>query len=246
MANSSIQTLNATDHMPLRVVTDYGHQLGDGIGYAITYPIEFRDIQACYPILFSKDSNTGAFFPVALLGTRPDENLFLDNSTWNAPYIPATVRRHPFLISSPEDDRASTDLVILIDTAHPKVNAEAGQVLFDEAGAQTPFLKDAAALLNQIHSGLSHSKEFMTALLEHDLLEPITISFTLDDGTDCNLNQFYGIAEEQLFKLSGKVLEQLNQNGFLQPAYMAIASMSRLRTIIEAKNRQINEMAAPR
>jgi hypothetical protein len=48
---------------------------------------------------------------------------------------------------------------------------------------------------------------------------------------------FYSIAEEQLYQLKGDVLASLNQAGFLQPVFMAVASLSRVRDIIERRNR---------
>ncbi len=48
---------------------------------------------------------------------------------------------------------------------------------------------------------------------------------------------FYCIAEERLYKLKGDVLESLNEAGYLQPVFMAVASLSRIREIIERRNR---------
>ena len=52
----------------------------DAVMYVMTYPMEFRDIQSCYPILFTKDPNTGSFFSAAVLGFEADQNLFLQGN----------------------------------------------------------------------------------------------------------------------------------------------------------------------
>jgi hypothetical protein len=60
---SQYQTLNREKHRRLRVRTGYGAALGDAVMYVMTYPMEFRDIQGCYPILFTKDPNTAVSLP---------------------------------------------------------------------------------------------------------------------------------------------------------------------------------------
>ena len=74
---SQYEILSKESHRHLRIKTGYSRELGDAVMYAMTYPMEFRDIQNCYPILFTKDPNTGGFFAAALLGLEPDQNLFL-------------------------------------------------------------------------------------------------------------------------------------------------------------------------
>ena len=52
------EILSKEKHRQLRVKTGYGRALGDAAMYAMTYPMEFRDNQGCYPILFTKDQDT--------------------------------------------------------------------------------------------------------------------------------------------------------------------------------------------
>ncbi len=48
--------------------------------------------------------------PAVLLGIRDQENLYVDdNGAWNAKYIPAFVRRYPFVFSS--QDKNTFNLV---------------------------------------------------------------------------------------------------------------------------------------
>ena len=88
---SQYEVLNKDKHRQLRIKTGYSAALGDAVMYAMTYPMEFRDIQSCYPILFTKDPNTGVFFAAAVLGFEADQNLFLQDNSWDASYIPAVI-----------------------------------------------------------------------------------------------------------------------------------------------------------
>ena len=89
--------LNNIDHKDLRIDTRRSAALGDDVAFAATFPAEFRDLQAYYPIVFRKDAN-GTLSPVALLGFQEGHNLFLEGERWNAAYLPLAIERNPFLI----------------------------------------------------------------------------------------------------------------------------------------------------
>lgn len=233
---SQYEVLDREKHRDLRIKTGYGAALGDAVRYVMTYPLEFRDIQSCYPILFTKDSNTGGFFAAAVLGFAADQNLFLQDDGWDAAYIPAMVQRQPFLIARRENVDNATPVVSL-DLDHPRVSQDAGEALFDSEGNATEFLNQKIALLDKLHHGLQHGSGFIETLLQHDLLEQVTLDFAFNDGSKESVQGFYCIAEERLYQLKGNVLESLNQAGYLQPVFMAVASMSRMRDVIERRNR---------
>src|SRR5690606_7146429 len=89
--------LNNSDHRALRIDTRRCAALGDDVSFAATFPAEFRDLQAHYPIVFRQDAS-GTLFPVALLGFQEGHNLFLDGERWDAPCLPLAIERQPFLI----------------------------------------------------------------------------------------------------------------------------------------------------
>ena len=202
----------------------------------MTYPMEFRDIQGCYPILFTKDPNTGGFFAAAVLGLEAGQNLFLQDDRWDATYVPIMVQRQPFLIATGGggDDKPP---VVSLDLAHPRVSQDEGEALFDGEGEPSEFLKKKIGLLDKVHRGLQHGSGFIDTLLQHQLLEQIVLDLAFTDGGKKTLQGFYCIAEERLYQLKGDVLESLHQAGYLQPVFMAVASLSRVRDLIERRNR---------
>src|SRR5688572_29174625 len=106
--------LNNIEHKDLKVITERGAKYGDDIMYAFTFPAEFRDLQAHYPIVFHKSADGTGFDAVALLGFQDGENLFLENGSWDCSYIPLTVERQPFMIG-----RAGEELMVHIDLDNP-------------------------------------------------------------------------------------------------------------------------------
>lgn len=127
MSNYTI--LNNNVHKDLRVNTMRSAEYGDNIMYTMTFPMEFRDIQSCYPIFFCKDPESGQLYPAALLGFEQDQNLFLSDSGWDATYIPLMVRRHPFLIgfqADPDGAEGATKPVVSIDSDSPRLIEASG------------------------------------------------------------------------------------------------------------------------
>jgi hypothetical protein len=245
---SNYKILNNDVHKDLRVNTSRSAQLGDNIMYTMTFPMEFRDIQSCYPIFFCKDPESGQLYPAALLGFEQDQNLFLSDSGWDATYIPLMVRRHPFLIgfqADPDGSEAAIKPVVSIDSDNPRVihstgkDSDEGEALFNQDGTPSDFLQTSIGTLESIHRGLEHNKGFIAALLEYELLESFSLEITLNDGSNNQLKGFYTIAEEKLQSLDGDTLAKFNAQGYLQSIFMAIASFARLRPMIDKKNAQL-------
>ncbi|MCY3820481.1 MAG: SapC family protein, partial [Gammaproteobacteria bacterium] len=127
--------LNNVDHQDLRVITERSSRYGDNVMLAMTFPFEFRNVQAHYPILFQGDGD-GGYYPVVLFGFQQGENLFLDESGWHAAYVPAMIQRQPFLIGFQEQPGADRTRVLSVDMDHPRVNTEAGERLFQPLGGR--------------------------------------------------------------------------------------------------------------
>jgi len=223
--------LNNVEHKNLRVITRHGAEFGDNQMLTPTFPSEFRDVQACYPIVFRKTTDGLGFEPVALFGFQDGENLFLNNDRWDALYVPMLVERLPFQIGINGDE-----LMVHIDIDSPRVSDVEGEPVFKEHGGNTEFLERSSSMLGAIHEGLQGSPALLAALLEHELLESFVLDVELNDGSQNRLVGFYTINEDRLATLSGDAIAKLHQAGLLQPIYLAIASLSNFRALIERKN----------
>lgn len=223
--------LNNVQHHDMRIITRHSAQLGDNVMTAVTFPSEFRDVQACYPIVFRKTIDGLGFEPVALFGVEEGHNLFLDGERWDAPYIPMMVERQPFMIGISDDG-----LMVNVDLDHPRVNHTEGEAVFKPHGGHTDYLERVNSLLLAIHQGMQALPGFLAALLEHELLESFALDVELNDGSQNRLIGFYTINEDRLQALSGEAIAQLHQAGYLQPIYLVLASLSNFRMLIDRKN----------
>ena len=224
--------LNNIDHHGLRLITRRSAALGDGVMLAHTFPAEFRNLQAHYPIVFQKSADGTSFHPLALLGLQADENLFLAGETWDASYLPLAIERGPFYIGGDGDA-----LVVHVDLDSPRLSHSEGDALFLPHGGQTETLERVTSVLQALHLGLQALPAFIGALLAHDLLESFVLDVTGADGDQGRLAGFYTIHEERLAALDGPVLAQLHQAGHLEAIYMAVASLSNLRALIDRRQR---------
>ncbi|SEM17247.1 SapC protein [Pseudoxanthomonas sp. GM95] len=220
--------LNNIDHRDLRVASGRGAALGDALMSALTFPNEFRNVQAHYPIVFQKDAQ-GGFQPVALLGLEAGHNLFLHGDAWDAHYVPLAVERQPFLIGLDGEQR-----VIHIDLDHPRVRTDgSGEALFREHGGTTDYLEQVNSVLQALDQGLQGTPAFIAALLQHNLLESFVLDYALRDGSQRRLSGFYTVNEDRLAALDAAALQALSAASHLLPLYMTVASLSQFRGLIE-------------
>ncbi len=234
MTDHAILTPEA--HAELRIRTERGMDLGDAEMYAITVPSEFRQVQADYPILFRMNAERDGFVALAMFGFEAGENLYLDGGRWDAQGRPLSIDIQPFLIGgSPNDDDVKQ---VHIDMGSPRIGGGEGMRVFDETGRPTPYLEAIIDKLGALDAGYRESKHFFDALRRYELLEPLVLEVTLDDGSTNRLVGFHVIDEEKLRALDASALGDLHAGGHLMPIFMALASLANLSGLIARKNRR--------
>ena len=237
MAN--FQLLNNVVHKDLKIITERSAELGDNVWYAVTFPSEFRNLQRHYPVFFIKNPDDGQFQAVAMFGVEEGENLFLDESGWNASYIPLNIMRQPFLVGFQEQDHngeMKREPVVSVDMDNPRANTRMGEPVFLEHGGNSEYLEQVNSILNVLLVGMRSSGPFFDMLSDYNLLDSFVLDAQLHDGSEHRLAGFYTINEDVLAELSGEHLEALNEKGYLEAIYMVIASMTNLPILLEKKN----------
>lgn len=228
---TQLSLLSNTEHKDLRVITRRGAEFGDDVMAVMTFPAEFRNVQAHYPIVFAK-SKEGAFTPLALFGFKEKQNLFLTDGGWDAQYVPLMVERQPFYIGQSPNGK-----VLQIDLDSPRVSRTEGELLFKEQGGNSEYLEKAGSMLATLDQGVPTTPQFIAAIQEYDLLESFVLDIQLQDGTQFRFGGFQTVQEEKLAKLSAEALGKLHEKGFLQAVFMVVASISNFRELIARANR---------
>ena len=227
--------LTAEDHRDLRIRTERAPELGDAVMTCITVPSEFRRVQTHYPILFQLDAARDSFTALAMFGFEPGENLFLTENGWDARYRPLAIDSQPFLVGRGDGDVRQ----VHIDMASPRIGAGEGVRVFDDTGRPTPYLERIADQLRALDTDYVASADFFAALRRYELLEPLTMDVTLDDGSKNRLVGYHVIDEDRLVALDDAAVADLHGAGHLMPIFMALASLGNIGDLVARKNRRV-------
>ena len=121
--------------------------------------VEFSEAAKEYPIVFTQAGDK--VVPVAMLGLRNEENLFVDDKGgWDGRYIPSFVRRYPFVLAETGE---TGQQAVCIDDAYEGFNDDEGEPLF--AGEETTPLPSAGDRLSRGRpEALSSNRSFCSAI----------------------------------------------------------------------------------
>ena len=191
---------------------------------------EFANAAAEHAVVFSGQG--GDVVPVVLLGVRDDENLFVGaDGQWLGHYVPAFLRRYPFVFSSSDDGQNFT---LCVDEDFEGANREGrGERLFDEDGERTQYLQSVLGFLQAYQVQFQRTLDFTRRLVELNLLEPMQARFTMRNGQVLTLGWFQAINRERLRALSGAQLAELNAADELELIYTHLQSLKQLSATAE-------------
>lgn len=175
--------------------------------------------------------------PVVLLGLNAEENLYLeDGHRWKARYIPAFVRRYPFVFSRSADGSTYT---LCIDESFQGCNQEGrGEALFDVTGAGTDYLNAMMKFVASFQQQITLTNTFCEKLKELDLLEEMTASFQSPSGEKTRVKGFMAVDRAKLSQLPGDKLAELARSGALELIYAHLLSMRNFAELLELRLHQ--------
>lgn len=179
---------------------------------------EFISSQRSFPIVFSAGDNP---VPLALMGLNEGVNVFLnDEGKPNGDfYMPAYVRRYPFMLARLRPD--ADELSLCFDPTSEVVGPfEDGNPLFD---GDKPSETTNAILkfCEEFETSAQRTNAFMKALIEADLLIDGEVTVQPSDQSKPFVYRgFKMVSEDKIRDLRGDELRKMNQSGML-PLIMA-------------------------
>jgi hypothetical protein len=183
-----------------------------------------------YAIVFTGTDET--VMPAALLGIRNDENVYLtETGGWQAKYIPAFVRRYPFVVSSSGNGATFT---LCFDEGFPGCNQEGrGQRLFDDNGQATPYLERTLTFAKDFQAQYGPTVGFCKKLTDLNLLDPMKARIKSKTGPEMSLAGFMAVNRDRLKALAGETLSELAKTNELELVYAHLASMKNVSAMAE-------------
>jgi hypothetical protein len=238
---NSIEPLNLEQHgkMKVRAINSVPE-----IGRTHAVPLtvdEFTLVQRHYPIVFSVG---GSPVPIARMGLNDGVNVFLDENGRAVDqniYIPAYLRRYPFLLAKLRPD--SDELSLCYDPTSGAVGEfEEGEALFD-GDQPSEATKAILQFCEQFEAAGLRTNAFVEELVKTDLLMDGEVAIQ-PEGFDQPFvyRGFRMIDEEKIRDLRGDELRKMNQSGMLPLIFAHLFSLSQMRDVFA---RQMQQGKAP-
>lgn len=234
MFYNDLVPLSASQHADWTLVTqDKAPFLAKQHAIPVTID-EFVICSRVYPIIFSSGDNP---VPLILMGMNEGTNGFVeDDGSLKVPtYVPAYVRRYPFLLAKLRPD--TDELSLCLDPTAPGVGPGGeGNALFDD-GQPSQTTKDILAFCEQFEAAGARTSAFMAELLKLDLLMDGEVAIQPDgEGSQPFIYRgFKMVDENKLRDLRGDELRKMSQNGMLPLLYAHMFSLQLMSNVFAAQ-----------
>ena len=196
---------------------------------AIEIPLAAQE----YGIVFAGSDEVVA--PFVVLGIEGNENAYLaEDGSWNAKYVPAFVRRYPFVFAESKD---RTTFTLCVDESWEGCNREGrGERLFDDEGEKTPYLGKEMDFLQDYQKRFQRTQAYCKKLVELNLLESMKADVTYGGGEKRSLTGFKVVIRDKLKDLPAEKLSDLAKTDELELTYLHLHSMNNFTKMLERAN----------
>lgn len=196
------------------------YSFSKGINSVPLTAVEFPAAVGEYAVVFA--GKPGALMPTAILGLRNAENLYVDQKgEWDARYVPAFVRRYPFVFSSAD---AGRNFTLCIDESYAGFNQEGrGERLFTEEKASA-YTQKVLDFLRQYQLEFQRTQRFCRKLEELELLQPMQAQVTAG-AEKMSLAGFLAVDRKRLKALPADKLADLVQTDGMELVYLHLHSL---------------------
>ena len=226
----NVVPVNRQEHRGLSVKRTTSFDFGRDLNSLPIVDAEFSRVALEMPIVFAK-TETG-IVSLALLGTAESRNAFVgEDGTWGGRYVPAFLRRYPFVFAVDDKNQRMT---LCVDDTFPGLNTDdRGERLFDSSGEETTYLTTIMRFMEEYQATFNRTQGFCDRLQEHDLLEEARIDYRLADGQQGGVTGFWRVSNEKLRALSDETITSLFRSGDLDLIQLHMLSMHMVEPLVE-------------
>lgn len=234
---SALEALNSGQHGKMKIRRiEKAPMIGQTHAVPVTVD-EFALLQRFYPIVFSAGGDP---VPLALMGLNEGQNVFLDeNGLPHDPniYIPAYMRRYPFLLARLRPD--SDELSLCFDPTSGAVGEfDEGEALFN-GEEPSEATKAILQFCEQFETAGQRTAAFIQELKSSDLLMDGEVAIQPEGAPQPYVYRgFRMVDEEKLRELRGDELRKMNQSGLLALIYAHLFSLSQIRDVFSKQVQQ--------
>ncbi len=228
---SKVVALSDQGHSDWKVKADNNYSFTSGTNAVLITAVEFA-LAACeYPIVFIQQGDT--FRPVVILGLKDGQNLYLDaDSKWGSKYIPAYIRRYPFILAGDSSANDPT-YTVCIDESFKGFNRKEGEPLFEDDGKQSAYLERAITFLKDYQAQGVATEAFCNTVKKLDILEPMQANIASAQGEDFSVAGFWVISRDKLKEKKPLELAELVKSDEMSLIYAHFSSLSNFTQLVQ-------------
>ena len=217
----SAALINSGAHGKLKVSTATNFAFAKQANSIVLAAAEFAEAAAHYPIVFGRSEE--GIVAHAITGHTTGENLYIDEDGMWRPdtYIPAYVRRYPFLLL---ENKEEDELSLVADLESDMLGEEEGQALY-EGEEPTEAAQQALQFCLTFHRELLNSAKLFHQISDAELLVERSADVKLPDERQSRIAGFLVIDEEKLRDLGDDIFLELRKTGALTLIYCHLWSM---------------------
>lgn len=189
---------------------------------------EFAAASQDYPIIFNKSAD-GSWSALALTGLQANTNAFVDaKGLWNARYMPASVRRYPFILAEGPEQKLS----LAIDLAATQTGGK-GPALFTDKGEPSEFVTQLMPMLSDFQVQAKQTADMGKTLDAAGVLVQQNLQVRLSEEQQANVEGVWIVDETKLRALPDDKVLALFKSGELAAVYAHMLSLRNLVPLLE-------------
>lgn len=235
---NTVVPLDKKVHAGLGLPTENNFAWCSALNAVFLNAAEFSRASLDYPIAFARDEQNGEFMPIAVLGMKAKQNLFVsaDGNWKEATYVPAYFRRFPFCIAEvpmPNGEAAQRMICVQEDRL-----IKSQTPLFGNDGEPTAAWPPILKLLEAIEGARQQTRVLIRRLEALELLTPFDAIAVPRNGEQLRLKGMFRVDEQKLEAIPGKDVRTMMKRGELRAVYAHLVSLENFGRLMDMNQLQ--------
>lgn len=220
---TNVVALNNEKHKNLKISREVNYAFSVKSHAIPAVVVEVPYLAKEYPVVFAKGEDN-QYTLLAVLGFEEKSNAYVSaDGDWLAEYVPAHIRRYPFIsLPTTEDPEKS---VLCIDQDAPHFQTNKGKKLFDKQGNTTKATQMALRMNEEYEQSMAETNRFIKDIIAQNILEETTENSEFGNIT------FYRIAVDKFNALDTNVIGKWKQDNYLSVIAFLLQSQRNWREI---------------
>ena len=220
-----IEALSNDIHQNLRFTQSHSYDFAAEVLSAPLCASEFALAARHYAIVFPMEGIS----PLALFDLNQKKNCYINpDGSWKVSYVPAHIRRYPFILSS----RGASDekFVVCIDTQSPHFALGQGDPLFTADGSPADVTRNAIKFLQKFQEELTTTQRICQDLETYKVLLERKVGIE-KNGQTTTIGGIRCVDMKKLNTLEDAVLAKWVRNGLMGLINTHLISLGNLKSL---------------